>query len=239
MGGSVKQRVDAERERHLLDPTGDRRGAVAAALERECQLRAHGARDELGLGILEQRAGERPQARRSVLVGVEAGEGHPSREAAAVEMGHEATGGVQQRGLSTPREAREQAELAWLDLEADITERRSVSVRVAVGDMVVGEQWFGHGSIPRRSQNGKRTAAMSAAHRTSVSAPVGMRTAGYAAKDAAPASLPATARTTIATADTANAMSWRETGRARRGARPAVAKPRTSSVAATSIARSS
>ena len=63
--GAVEQRVDAERERDLLDAARDRGGAVAAALERERELGAHGAHHELRLGILEQHARRRARAARA------------------------------------------------------------------------------------------------------------------------------------------------------------------------------
>ncbi len=63
-GRAVEQVVDAERERHLLDPARDRGRRVPAALQRERELGAHGAHHQLGLGVLEERAGERPQAAR-------------------------------------------------------------------------------------------------------------------------------------------------------------------------------
>ena len=110
--GAVEQRVDAERERDLLDPARDRRGAVAAALERERELGAHGAHHELRLGVLEEHAREGAEPRRAVLARVEARERDAAGEAPAVEVRHEPAGGTQQRRLAVAGEARQQAELA-------------------------------------------------------------------------------------------------------------------------------
>ncbi len=59
--GAIQQRVDAEREGHLLHAPRDGPGAVAAALQRERELGAHRAHHELRLGVLEQHAGYAPQ----------------------------------------------------------------------------------------------------------------------------------------------------------------------------------
>ena len=170
--------VDAERERHLLDSARDRRRPVAAALERECELGPHRAHHQLGLGILEQHPHERPQARGSVLARVEARERDPSGEAPAVEVRRKAAGGAQERRLAVAGEAREQAELARVDLQADVIERARIFARVAIGDLLEGQQRADHGSIPRRSQKGSSAATISATHSASVPGLVGMRTEG-------------------------------------------------------------
>ena len=96
-------------------PRATRAGAVPAALERQRELGAHRAHDELRLGVLEQRARDRAQARRAVLARVQTGERHAAGEAPAVEVRHEPAGGAQQRRLAVAGEAREQAELARLE----------------------------------------------------------------------------------------------------------------------------
>ena len=155
VGGAVQQVVDAERERDLLDSAGDRAGPMPAALERQRELRAHRAHHELALGVLEERARERPQARGPVLAGVQAGELHAPREAPAVKVRHQATGGAQQRRLAMPGEAREHAELARAHLEAQVLERRALGAGVAVGDLVEGED--AHGLTALTTKKGART----------------------------------------------------------------------------------
>ena len=180
---AIQQRVDAERERDLLDAARDRGGAVAAALERERELGAHRAHHQLRLGVLEEHAGERAEARRPVLAGVEAGERDATGEMPAVEVRHEAAGGPQQRRLAVAGEAREQAELARLDLDADVLERRRGDAGVGVADLLEAQQRRAHRSIPRRSANGSSTASASprqSAAVPAVGAPVDFRIGGEA-----------------------------------------------------------
>ncbi len=66
VGPAVQERLDAERERDLLDAARDRRRTVAAVLETERELVAHRPEHGLGLGVLEEGAGRRrrwPRAR--------------------------------------------------------------------------------------------------------------------------------------------------------------------------------
>ncbi len=163
--GAVEQRVDPERERDLLDPARDRRVALAAAFERERELGADGAHHELRLGVLEQHARVAAEVRGAVLARVEAGERDRAGERAAVEMRHEPAGRMQERRLAVAGQSRQQAELARFQLEADVVERRGLRTRVAVGDVVERQD---HWSIPRRSRNGRRIAAISAAESTNV-----------------------------------------------------------------------
>ena len=139
MHRAVEQRVDAQRERDLLHPARDGARAVAAAFQRQGELRAHGARHELGLGVLEQGARDGAELGGPVLAGVHAGERHRAGEAPAVEVRDQPAGGAQQRRLAVAGEPREQAQLAGLDLEADVLERGLLDVRVAVGDAVEGQ----------------------------------------------------------------------------------------------------
>ena len=77
-GRAVEQLGDAERERGLLDPARDGRRREAGVLEREGELGAHRAEDDLRLGLLEERAGDRGEVGRPVLARVE-----PADDAAA------------------------------------------------------------------------------------------------------------------------------------------------------------
>ena len=138
------------------------------------ELGPHRAHHELGLGVLEAATpANAPRLGGAVLARVQAGERHPPGEATAVEVRHQPAGGAQQRRLAVPGEAREQAELARLDLEADLRERGARDPRIVVGDVLDRQQRGTHGSIPRRSANGSSTAPISAAHSTMVPAPVG------------------------------------------------------------------
>ena len=121
---AVEQPGDAERERGLLDPARDRRGAPAAVLERERQLRADSAHHDLRLGVLEQRAGDRGQLGRAVVARVQPAGEQPARELAAVEVRDEPGRGAQQRRLARPRPAREDDELARLHAQRDVGQSR-------------------------------------------------------------------------------------------------------------------
>ena len=177
MHRAVEQRVDPQRERDLLHPARDGALVVPATLERESQLRAHGARHELGLGVLEQGARDGAELGGPPLAGVHAGKSDRAGEASAVKVRDQTTGGAQQRRLAVAGQAREQAQLSGLDLEADVVERRRIDARVMVGDAVEGEDRI-HGSIPRRSVNGSRIAAISAMHSAPVAAVTGIWTRG-------------------------------------------------------------
>ena len=170
MNGAIEQRVDAEREGDLLDPASGLGGAVTAAFERERELGAHGVGHELGLGVLKERAGDRPEPRGTVLARIEPAERDGAGEAPAVEVGDEAAGGAKQRRLALAGEPGEQADLAGHDLEADVVERGRRGSGIAVADAIEGEH-RPHGSIPRLSQKGRSTAAISAPHSAKVPAP--------------------------------------------------------------------
>ena len=154
---AVEQPGDAERERRLLDPARDGGRAPAAVLERERELRAHRAHHHLRLGVLEQRAGDGRQLGRAVVARVEAAGQQPPRELAAVEVRHEARGGTQQRRLARPRPAGEHDELARLDAQRDVGERRPRGAWIRVGHAVEDE--LAHRPIPRRSANGSSAQA--------------------------------------------------------------------------------
>ena len=167
---AVEQTADAERQRRLLDPARDRRRAPAAVLEREGELGAHAAHHHLRLGVLEQRAGDRRELRRAVLARVQPTGRQPPRELAAVEVRHEAGGGLQERRLPGARQARQDDELARLDRQRDVAQRRARGARVGVGHAVEGED-AAHAPTPRRSANGASAHSSTAAAtaRTSVS----------------------------------------------------------------------
>ena len=175
-GGAVEQRVDAERERHLLDAARDGSRRAPEVLDGERQLGAHGAHHDLRLGVLQQRAGDDADRRRGVLARVEAGDGHVAREAAAVEMRHEAGGGAQQRRLARAGEPGEHAELARRERQADVAQRRAGSAGVGVGDLL--EAQHGHGSIPRRSANGASATSPISAASANVPSPAAIETSG-------------------------------------------------------------
>ena len=158
---AVEQPGDAERERRLLDPARDRGRAPAAVLERERELRAHRPHHDLRLGVLEQRAGDGGQLGRAVVARVEPAGQQPPRELAAVEVRHEPGRGAQQRRLARPRPAREHDELAGLDAQGDVGERRPRGARIRVGHAVEDE--LAHRPTPRRSANGSSAHATSAA----------------------------------------------------------------------------
>ena len=158
---AVEQPGDAERERGLLDATGDRRRPPAAILERERELRAHGPHHDLRLGVLEQRAGDGGQLGRAVVARVEAAGEQPPREHAAVEVRHEARRGAQQRRLARAGPAREHDELARLDAQGHVGQRRPRGARIGVGHAI--EHELAHRPTPRRSANGSSAHATSAA----------------------------------------------------------------------------
>ncbi len=100
-----------------------------------------------------------------VLAGVHAGERHRAGEAPAVKVRDQAAGGAQQRRLAVTGQSREQAQLARLDLEADVVERRLLDVRVAVGDVVEGRgsgSWVDPSAVAERQQDGGDQRAQSA-----------------------------------------------------------------------------
>src|ERR1039458_9579044 len=183
MGWTVQQRVDAERERHLLDSTRNRRRAGAPALECERQLGPHGAHHQLRLRVLKQHPHERPQTRGSVLARVQTRERHPSREPSSVEVRRQPARRAQERRLAVSGEAREQTELAGCNIEADILQSASIRARVAIANAVKRQQGGPQGSIPRRSPNGTRTATISPAHSASVPPVTGMWTLGSALEE--------------------------------------------------------
>ena len=128
---------------------------VPATLQRERELGAHRAHHQLALGVLEERAGERPQVGGPMLARVEPGELHPPGEMPPVEVRHEAARGAQQRGLAVPGEPGEQAELARGDLEADVIERGSPGVGVVVRDVVGrrGRSWLDPPAVGEREED--------------------------------------------------------------------------------------
>ena len=166
---ALEQRLDAERERDLLDPAGRRDGAVPAILERERQLRADRAHHDLGLGILEQRADLAGERRRAVLAQIHAADLGAAVEVPAVEVRHEAGRDAEQRRLARRGAAGEHDELALGDLERQLAQRGRRRPRVGVGDPLELERV--HATIPRRCANGARAASASAPASTKVEAP--------------------------------------------------------------------
>ena len=87
------------------------------------QLGAHGAHDQLGLGVLEHHAGDAPSPPGRARACPDLRR-TPARRTPAVEVRHEAAGGAQQRRLARGREPGEQAELTRRDRQLDIAQRR-------------------------------------------------------------------------------------------------------------------
>ncbi len=172
---ALQQRRDAERQRGLLDAARHRRAAPAAVLERERQLGADGAHDHLGLGILEQRAGDRGERGRAVLARVQPAAGELARERAAVEVRHEPGGRAQERRLARAGGAGQHDELARLDRQRHVAQRR-LGAGVGVGH--AGQLEHAHRPIPRRSANGSSAQAASAAASTSRRASNGTTVSG-------------------------------------------------------------
>ena len=73
---------------------------MAAAFERQRDLRANRARHELGLGILKHGARDAAEPRGAMLARVEARQRHVPGKAAAIEVRHEAARRPQQRRLA-------------------------------------------------------------------------------------------------------------------------------------------
>jgi len=88
---------DPERERRLLHPARYGRRRLSAVLQRKGQLGANRTHDDLGLGILEQRADDAGQLADAVLPGIHPGDHHAPSERAAMKVRHEPAGRAQQR----------------------------------------------------------------------------------------------------------------------------------------------
>ena len=146
VGRALEQPGDTEGQRRLLHAARDRRGAPAAVLEREGQLRAHRAHDDLRLRVLEQRARDRRQLRRAVRARVEAARDEPSGELPAVEVRDEPGRRAQQRRLARAGAAREHDELAGLDPQRDVGERRRGRAGIGVRHAIENE--LAHRPIP-------------------------------------------------------------------------------------------
>ncbi len=97
-----------------------RRGGRPAVLERQSELGADGAHDDLGLGVLQDRARERADRRGAVLAGVEAGDRDAPGEVAAVEVRHEPAAARRSVDLPEPERPASTTELAGLDRQRDI-----------------------------------------------------------------------------------------------------------------------
>ena len=113
----------AERQRRLLHRPGDRRGRLAAVLERQLELGAHAAHHHLGLGLLEDRAAHGGQLARPVLAHAQPGHRELALHLAAVEVGHEAAQRPQQRGLARAGHARQHREGAGLEPKRHVAQR--------------------------------------------------------------------------------------------------------------------
>ena len=154
---AVEQLGDPERERGLLDPARHRGGPEAAVLQREGDLRADRAHHDLRLGLLEQRAADRGQVAGPVLARVEAADDDAPGGLAAVEVRHETACRADQRRLAGRREPRQDDELAGIDVQRYVAQRRLGTARIAVPELLEGQR--AHGSIPRLLANGSSASA--------------------------------------------------------------------------------
>jgi hypothetical protein len=96
-GGAIQQLVDGQRERRLLHPARHYGGRQPAVLQPERQLGADRARDDLALGILEQRPDRLSQLAGAVIARVHARDRRPPGERAAVKVRNQAADRAQQR----------------------------------------------------------------------------------------------------------------------------------------------
>ncbi len=94
-GRAIEQVRDPQRQRSLLDPAGNRRGRLAAILERKRQLGADGPHHNLRLGVLEQRPDHYREVAGPVLARIDSRDDRPTGERAAMEVGHEPVDGAQ------------------------------------------------------------------------------------------------------------------------------------------------
>ena len=127
-GLALGQVRGAGRHQGLLGAGGDLGRWTAEALEPERHLVAHPLDDQLRLGILEHQPGVAGELARPVVARVQAVDDHAAGELAAVEVGHEAERGPQQRRLAAARLAQQQHQLARLDVQRDAVQRRRCAV---------------------------------------------------------------------------------------------------------------
>ena len=163
--GAVEQRVDAERQRDLLDPARDRRRALRRGFRapaRARRARSSSRAASRGPGTARRRTRRAAPGRARACRGRRA-----RRDRRSARRGSAAPDRRRRAAASTCRCPR--APRAGRTRPAAISrltslQRRALDARVAVGDVLEGQQRAAHGSIPRRSQNGSSTAASSAAH---------------------------------------------------------------------------
>ena len=154
-----------------------------------------------------------PPARRAVVARIHAGDHRPPGERAAMEVRGQAAGDAQQRRLARARPPGHDHQLAWVDLQAHPAERRRYGAGVAYET-----SWSSStGAVTARSPGGRRTGPgrrrRSPARLRLSAPPAGACSDGYAWNGAHPAKREATAIARTATADAANARSWRDHGR--------------------------
>ena len=123
----VEEMGHPERQRRLLHRPCHRARSLAGVLQRQLQLRHDAAHHHLRLRLLEDGPAHRGQVARAVLADRHPGHAQLSRGGAAVEVGHEAAQGADQRGLPRPGHAGQHGERAGLDLETHVAQRRSVA----------------------------------------------------------------------------------------------------------------
>ena len=122
--GTLREVLGTDRGKRRERARHDLRRRRAEVLEPERHLGEHARQHDLVLGLLEQRrdrAGELGRARRARVA---AADDDAPGETAAVEVRHEPGERAQQRRLARARGAEQRDELARLDLERHVVERR-------------------------------------------------------------------------------------------------------------------
>ena len=130
--GAVEQLRDRQRQHHLLDRAGAGGLGLAAHLQRQLDLIADDRRDDLGLRVLADEADLGAEVGGAVLGDVEPGDLEAAAHLAAVVVRDETAEGMQQRRLPRARAAREDDQLAGLDLQVDIPQGVPSGVGIAV-----------------------------------------------------------------------------------------------------------
>src|SRR4029077_20986331 len=104
----------------------------AKVFEPERDLVLYAAEDDLVLGVLEQGGDLVREIRRAEAAGGASGDLDPALEPAAVEVRNEPGQRAQECRLAGARRAEERDDLARLDLERDVAERRRVHAWIRV-----------------------------------------------------------------------------------------------------------
>ena len=108
----------------------------AEVLEPELELVLDAGHDDLVLGILEDGRDRPGQVARPCRPRLASSDLDPAGEAAAVEVRHEAGERAQERRLSRPGRPEQTDELARLDLQRDVVQRRPPVAWIAIGQAI-------------------------------------------------------------------------------------------------------